>query len=79
MDQNSSSAGIARDDPRSRGYTVIADQSFANLDDMKYYDTECPAHTVLKTAIKEFLAEPPLVIYTDGGAMGMDTRRSRPQ
>ncbi|KAK3310863.1 uncharacterized protein B0T15DRAFT_489509 [Chaetomium strumarium] len=58
--------GIAKDDPRSRNYTVISDMWFANLDDMKYYDTECPAHAALKTAIKEYLAEPPLVICTDG-------------
>ncbi|KAK0655843.1 hypothetical protein B0T16DRAFT_451475 [Cercophora newfieldiana] len=51
-------------DPRSKGYTVVAETQFSNLDDMKYYDTECAAHTSLKMGARSLgVTEPPLVVY----------------
>lgn len=45
---------------------MVAQTSFANLDDMKFYDTECLAHAALKeTAAGLELAEPPLVVYLE--------------
>ncbi|KAK3694251.1 hypothetical protein B0T22DRAFT_65677 [Podospora appendiculata] len=56
--------GLAGSDPRSKGYTVIAETEFASLDDMKYYDSECAAHANLKkTASTLSIAEPPLAVY----------------
>ncbi|KAK4453399.1 hypothetical protein QBC34DRAFT_422079 [Podospora aff. communis PSN243] len=51
-------------DPRSKGYTVVAEMQFASLDDMNYYDNECKAHTNLKKgAMGLGVTEPPLVVY----------------
>ncbi|GAB1311706.1 Stress-response A/B barrel domain-containing protein [Madurella fahalii] len=59
-------AGQVKDGTRSKGYTVVAQTSFSNLDDMKFYDTECPAHAALKeTAAGLGLSEPPLVVYLE--------------
>ena len=58
------SAGIAVDPARSRGFTVVARSEFANMDDMRWYDEECPAHAALKETARGFnLPEPPLVVY----------------
>ncbi|KAL1851016.1 hypothetical protein Daus18300_012685 [Diaporthe australafricana] len=60
------SAGVAHDDPRSKGYTIVAQSSFYSLDDMKYYDETDPSHQELKKTAKEAgLAEPPLTVYVD--------------
>ncbi|KAK0628573.1 hypothetical protein B0T17DRAFT_614473 [Bombardia bombarda] len=57
-------AGLAKDDPRSKGYTVVTHCEFASLDDMKYYDQECPAHLAIKKAAPGLgLTEPPLAVY----------------
>ncbi|KAK0633157.1 hypothetical protein B0T14DRAFT_417587 [Immersiella caudata] len=51
-------------DPRSKGYTVVAETQFSSLDDMNYYDTECAAHTNLKKGARGLgVTEPPLVVY----------------
>jgi len=51
-------------DPRAKGYTIVAETEFANLDDMKYYDAECPAHMSLKKNSWGLgVTEPPLVVY----------------
>jgi len=39
------------EDPRSNGYTVLGMTTFASLEDMKYYDDSCEAHTALKKNI----------------------------
>lgn len=58
------SAGLLLDDPRSKGYTVVAEMEFASLDDMRYYDTECPAHGALKKKASTLgITEPPLATY----------------
>ncbi|KAH6656548.1 stress responsive A/B barrel domain-containing protein [Truncatella angustata] len=45
-------AGIAMDDARSQGFTVVSKTDFASLDDMKYYDDKCEAHAALKAFAK---------------------------
>lgn len=60
------SAGIAHDDPRSKGYTVVAQSSFYSLDDMKYYDEADASHQELKKTAREAgLSEPPLTVYVE--------------
>ncbi|VBB73257.1 Putative protein of unknown function [Podospora comata] len=60
-------AGTANPDQRSKGYTVVANMKFANLDDMNYYDNECPTHAALKKAGAGLgVEEPPLVVYFEG-------------
>lgn len=65
---NSCNAGRATEDQRSKGYTVAVQSAFASLEDMKYYDNECPAHAALKkTASGLGIPEMPLVVYVEGG------------
>ncbi|KAH8758912.1 amino acid permease-domain-containing protein [Diaporthe sp. PMI_573] len=60
------SAGAAHDDPRSKGYTIVAQSSFYNLDDMKYYDEADASHQELKKTARELgLSEPPLTVYAE--------------
>ncbi|CAG7954105.1 unnamed protein product [Penicillium salamii] len=40
--------GISIPDPRNKGYNISVKTTFASLDDMKYYDTDCEAHKALK-------------------------------
>ncbi|KAJ5179797.1 Dimeric alpha-beta barrel [Penicillium capsulatum] len=35
-------------DPRNKGFNISVKTTFASLEDMKYYDTECEAHKALK-------------------------------
>jgi hypothetical protein len=53
------------DDPRSKGYTLMYRTRFESLEDMKYYDTDCPAHTELKSKLKPILKEPAMTVYMD--------------
>ncbi|ROT37610.1 hypothetical protein SODALDRAFT_351849 [Sodiomyces alkalinus F11] len=46
--------GPAVEDARSKGYTVVAKTEFASLDDMRWYDNECPAHAALKKTAGSF-------------------------
>lgn len=46
-------AGPTFDDQRNQGYTLAAVSTFASLEDMKYYDTECEAHDALKVQAKQ--------------------------
>ncbi|KAL4780733.1 hypothetical protein BJX76DRAFT_350737 [Aspergillus varians] len=41
-------AGPSFPDPRNRGFNLSVKMTFASLEDMKYYDTECEAHKALK-------------------------------
>ncbi len=53
------------DDPRSQSYTICAQTSFANLEDMKYYDEQCEAHKTLKSTVGPKAAAPPITMYMD--------------
>ena len=55
------------DDPRSNGYTVLGKTFFSSLDDMKYYDESCEAHTELKKNIGPRAGGPAniMTIYMD--------------
>lgn len=48
----SASVGPTFDDPRNRGFTVAAVTKFSSVEDMHYYDNECPAHAKLKDFAK---------------------------
>ncbi|BCS20645.1 Dabb family protein [Aspergillus puulaauensis] len=41
-------AGPSFPDPRNKGFNLSVKTTFASLEDMKYYDTECEAHKALK-------------------------------
>lgn len=56
-------AGPAEPDARSQGYTLIAKSEFKNLEDMKYYDSECAAHAQLKESAKTLGVEGIMTVY----------------
>lgn len=59
------SAHRTLDDPRSQGYNFIANTTFANMEDVKYYDEHCEAHQKLKAFAKDKVAGPPLVLHVE--------------
>ncbi|KAG7291789.1 hypothetical protein NEMBOFW57_001809 [Staphylotrichum longicolle] len=61
-------ARLLLDDPRSNGYTVVARTLFSSVEDMKYYDTECPAHKELRKTASGLIAERPLVVAVESEA-----------
>ncbi|KAL1297415.1 hypothetical protein AAFC00_004948 [Neodothiora populina] len=61
-------AGKTLDDPRTQGYSICAQTSFASLEDMKYYDEECQAHFALKEVVKGKAERPPLTMYFEAPA-----------
>lgn len=44
----STAVGKSFPDPRNKGFNLSVKTTFASLDDMKYYDSECEAHKALK-------------------------------
>ncbi|KUI73450.1 hypothetical protein VM1G_09093 [Cytospora mali] len=59
-------AGIAHDDARSKGYTVVAQSKFHSLEDMQFHDEGCPAHKEFKATAKDLgPLEPPLLVYLE--------------
>lgn len=62
--------GPAEDDPRTQGYTLVSKTEFASMDDMKFYDEECPAHGAVKSFIKQLTVEGILTVYFKAQASG---------
>lgn len=59
-------AGIAQDEARAKGYTIVAQSKFHSLEDMKFYDESCLAHQELKATAKGLgPLEPPLTVYVE--------------
>ncbi|KAL4970806.1 Dabb family protein [Aspergillus stella-maris] len=55
-------AGPSYPDPRNKGFNLSVKTTFASLEDMKYYDTECEAHKALK-AVAATVREDVLTTY----------------
>ncbi|KAF3765016.1 hypothetical protein M406DRAFT_331330 [Cryphonectria parasitica EP155] len=55
-----------REDPRNKGYTLVAHTKFRTMEDMRFYDNECEAHQELKALVKGLGVEAPLTVYFDG-------------
>lgn len=62
--------GPAEEDPRSQGYTLVSKTEFASMEDMKYYDTECPAHGEVKSLIKTLTVDGLMTVYFKAQATG---------
>ncbi|KAK4031938.1 hypothetical protein C8A01DRAFT_41617 [Parachaetomium inaequale] len=52
-------------DERSLGHTVKATMTFANHEDMVYYDKECPAHAALKHLALDIIEARPIVLNAE--------------
>ncbi|OAQ67032.1 stress responsive alpha-beta barrel [Pochonia chlamydosporia 170] len=55
--------GVAEEDPRSQGYTVVCKTEFASMEDLKYYDDSCAAHQALKATAKGLAVEGIMTVY----------------
>jgi len=62
------SFGPAIPNPRSQGYNFGAKTTFATLEDMRFYDEECPAHQTLKAFGKHVVEGAPLTVYYENAA-----------
>lgn len=57
-------AGTALPDERSQGITVVVKAEFASLDDMNYFDNDCPVNTAFKDWAKTLKHETkPISVY----------------
>ncbi|KAF5009554.1 hypothetical protein FDECE_4247 [Fusarium decemcellulare] len=62
--------GAADEDARSQGYTFVSKTEFANMDDMKYYDDGCQAHSELKGFVKTLGVEGVMTVFFKPQAVG---------
>ncbi|KAF9889832.1 hypothetical protein FE257_006922 [Aspergillus nanangensis] len=46
-------AGAARGSARDQGYTLVTKSVFRNIEDMQYYETDCPAHNRYREFLKK--------------------------
>ncbi|RDA83750.1 hypothetical protein CP532_4992 [Ophiocordyceps camponoti-leonardi (nom. inval.)] len=64
-------AGIAEQDQRSQGFTVVSKTEFASIDDMRYFDDECKAHQDVKAFVsKSLTVEGVMTVYFTPGVSG---------
>ncbi|PNP44869.1 hypothetical protein TGAM01_v209975 [Trichoderma gamsii] len=59
----SMAVGACEPDQRSQGYDFAAKFEFASLEDMRFYDDECPAHQALKAAARDLDVGGLMTIY----------------
>jgi hypothetical protein len=62
--------GSAEEDRRAQGYTVVCKTEFANMDDMKFYDDACTAHSQFKETAKTLGVEGLIAVYFTPGLVG---------
>lgn len=55
--------GACEPDQRSQGFDFAARFEFASLEDMRYYDDECPAHQALKASARSLDVGGIMTIY----------------
>ncbi|KAI1320437.1 hypothetical protein F5Y16DRAFT_405626 [Xylariaceae sp. FL0255] len=73
----SMTTGKVMDDMRTQGWAVVSKAEFANLNDMRYYDEECPAHAQLKEKAKALVAadaSPPVMTVYFEAAFSSSTQ-----
>ena len=58
-------AGPTVEDARNQGYNWMIQSTFASMDDMKYYDSECEHHQHLKKSVASKLEEKPLTMFQE--------------
>ncbi|KAF5027259.1 hypothetical protein F66182_632 [Fusarium sp. NRRL 66182] len=63
--------GVADEDARSQGYTVVCKTEFASMEDMKFYDEGCEAHDALRQFVQSSLKpEGVLTVFFTPRAVG---------
>ncbi|KAI6780499.1 uncharacterized protein J7T54_000138 [Emericellopsis cladophorae] len=59
----SMAAGPAEEGPRTQGYTFVSKTEFASMDDMKFYESECPAHGAVKGLLEELKVDGIMTVF----------------
>lgn len=55
--------GPTEDDPRRQGYTLVTKTEFGSIDDMKYYENDCPVHGAVKGVLKELTVDGIMTVF----------------
>ncbi|KAI0197922.1 hypothetical protein F4808DRAFT_437554 [Astrocystis sublimbata] len=63
-------AGPAEEGPRTEGYTFVNKTEFASMDDMKYYEGECPAHAKVLKVLGEITIDGMMTVFFKPQATG---------
>lgn len=63
-------AGPAEEGPRTKGYTFVNKTEFASMDDMRYYESECPAHGEVKKVLGEITIDGMMTVFFKPQATG---------
>ena len=66
-------AGPAEEGPRTNGYTFVNKTEFASMDDMRYYESECPAHGEVKKVLGEITIDDMMTVFFKPHATGGTT------
>lgn len=63
-------AGPVEEGPRTEGYTFVNKTEFASMEDMKYYESECPAHGEVKKVLGEITIDGMMTVFFKPQATG---------
>lgn len=63
-------AGPAEEGPRTEGYTFVNKTEFASMEDMRYYESECPAHGDVKKVLGEITIDGMMTVFFKPQATG---------
>lgn len=63
-------AGPAEEGPRTEGYTFVNKTEFANMEDMRFYESECPAHRDVLKVLGEIKIDGMLTVFFKPQATG---------
>lgn len=63
-------AGPVEEGLRTEGYTFVNKTEFASMDDMKYYESECPAHGEVKKVLGEITIDGMMTVVFKPQATG---------
>ncbi|MCJ1396726.1 hypothetical protein MMC18_009618 [Xylographa bjoerkii] len=63
-------AGPVEEGLRTEGYTFVNKTEFASMDDMKYYESECPAHGEVKKVLGEITIDGMMTVFFKPQATG---------
>ncbi|KAF4457980.1 stress responsive A B barrel domain [Fusarium albosuccineum] len=63
-------AGPAEEGPRTEGYTFVNKTEFASMDDMRYYESDCPAHGEVKKVLGEITIDGMMTVFFKPQATG---------
>ena len=63
-------AGPVEEGPLTKEYTYVNKTEFASMEDMRYYESECPAHAEVKKVLGEITIDGMLTVFYKPQATG---------